>query len=63
MDCEALTAELVDDAQHPERLAIVSAVSDEVIGPDMVRLFGRDLQPLTPPDPLNGSNGQPGQCG
>ena len=70
-DGQALAAELVDDAQHPERLAIVGAVSDEVIGPDMVgplqtdagtvvepqtpafRLFGRDLQPLAPPDPLN----------
>src|SRR5664280_2020145 len=51
----------------------MGAVSDEVIGPDMVgplrpqtdagaviepqtsslRLFGRDLQPLTSPDPLN----------
>ena len=29
-------AELVDDAQQPERLAIVGAVGDEVIGPDMV---------------------------
>ena len=35
-DGQALTAELVDDTQHPERFAIVSAVSDEVIGPNMV---------------------------
>src|SRR5690606_22489113 len=72
-DGQALAGELVDDAQHPERPAIVGAVSDEVIRPDMVvplrpqtdaravvepqtpafRLFGRDLQPLTSPDPLN----------
>ena len=35
-DGQALAGELVDDAQHPERLSIVGAVGDEVIGPDMV---------------------------
>ena len=35
-DGQALTGELVDDAQHPERLSVVGAVSNEVIGPDMV---------------------------
>ena len=35
-DRQALAGELVDDAQHPERLSIVGAVGDEVIGPDMV---------------------------
>ena len=35
-DRQALTAELVDDAQHPERLSIVGTICDEVIGPDMI---------------------------
>jgi len=72
-DGQTLARELVDDAQDPERFAVVRAVSDEVVGPDMVgslrpqtdaraiiepqtpafRLFGRNLQPLTPPYPLD----------
>ena len=38
-DGQALTAELVDDAQHSECLSVVGAVSDEVIGADMIRSF------------------------
>ena len=33
------SAELVDDAQHSECLSVVGAVSDEVIGADMIRSF------------------------
>src|SRR5438034_236915 len=33
---QALSTELVDDAQHPECLSIMGTVRDEVIGPDMV---------------------------
>ena len=35
-DGQAFTGELVDDAQHPERLSVVGAISNEVVGPDMV---------------------------
>ena len=42
-DGQALAAELIDDAQHPECPAVVSAVRNEVIGPDMVR----SLRPQT----------------
>jgi hypothetical protein len=35
-DRQALAGELVDDAQHPVRPSIVSPISDEVIGPNMV---------------------------
>ena len=35
-DGQALAGELVDDAQHSERFAIVGAVSDEVVRPGMV---------------------------
>jgi hypothetical protein len=38
-DGQAHTAELVDDAQHSECLSVVGAVSDEVIGADMIRSF------------------------
>ena len=36
---QALASELVDDAQHPERFSVVSAVCDEVVGPDMVGML------------------------
>lgn len=72
-DCEAFPRELIDDVEHPERPAIMRAVVDEVVRPDMVwplgaqsdaraviqpepfplRLFGRNLQPFTSPDPFN----------
>ena len=35
-DGQALAAELINDAQHPERFAVVSAVSDEVVRPDVI---------------------------
>jgi len=37
---QALTGELVDDAQNPERLSVVGAISNEVIGPDVVGPLG-----------------------
>jgi hypothetical protein len=33
---QVFSGELVNDAQHPERLSIMGAVRDEVVGPDMV---------------------------
>ena len=36
-DSQALSGELVENAQHPEGFAIVGTVSDEVIRPDMIR--------------------------
>jgi hypothetical protein len=36
-DRQALPAELVDDHEHPEHLAVAGAVLDEVVGPDLVR--------------------------
>ena len=35
-DRQALTRELIDHRQHPERPAVMGAVLHEVIGPDMV---------------------------
>ncbi len=64
-DGQALAAELVDDAQHPKRLAIVGAVSDEVIGPDMVGPLrpqtdaGTVVEPQTPAFRLFGRDLQP----
>ena len=37
-DCQALPAVLVNDGEHPERLAIMGAGLDEVVGPDVVWL-------------------------
>src|ERR1700690_541620 len=65
--------ELVDDVEHAVLPAIMGALLDEVVGPDVVGMlrpqtnagaicepevapFGlllRNLQPLTPPDPLD----------
>ena len=34
---QALSGELIDDAQHPEHLSIMRAIRDEVVRPNMVR--------------------------
>src|SRR6056297_3999641 len=53
-DLKALPSELVDDVQHAELPAVVGAVLDEVIGPDMVGPLGSEphagaaVQPQTP---------------
>ena len=39
-DCQALMRELVDDVQHAILPALMRAVLDEVVGPDMVRPLG-----------------------
>lgn len=38
MDRQALPAMLVDHRQHPERLAVMGAIRDEVIAPDMTTI-------------------------
>ena len=38
MDGQALARELVDDGEETERLAVMGAVLDEVIGPDVVAM-------------------------
>ncbi len=38
-DCQAFPAELVEDVQCAERLAIIRAAMDEVVAPDMVPIF------------------------
>ena len=72
-DCQAFVGELIDHIEHAIPPSIVSAVFDEVIGPDVIPALGPqsnagsvrqpkpaalglltgDVQPLTPPDPLN----------
>ena len=51
MDGQALSAELIDDREHSERLAVVGAVLDEVVGPDMVpvRRAQSDAGPIIEP--------------
>jgi hypothetical protein len=39
-DGQAFAAEFVDDAQHPERFAVVSAAGDEVIGAGVIGPLG-----------------------
>ena len=39
-DRQALAGELVDDVEHAELPAVVGAVLDEVVGPDMVGALG-----------------------
>src|SRR5690606_30788954 len=38
-DRNAFPGELIDDVQHPELPAVVGAILDEVVGPDMVGIF------------------------
>ena len=40
MDRQSLSCVLINDSQHPEDLAIMSAIHDEVIGPDMLWSIG-----------------------
>src|SRR5215472_5319862 len=49
---EALPGELIDDAQHPERPAIIGAVGNEVVGPDMVGALWpeADARPVIEPE-------------
>ncbi|MDE0110690.1 MAG: hypothetical protein OXN84_00145 [Albidovulum sp.] len=44
MDSQALSRELVHDGEETERLAVMGAFLDEVIGPDLVAM------PWTQPD-------------
>ncbi len=39
-DGEALASELVDDVEHPILPPVMGAILDEVVGPDMVGIFG-----------------------
>lgn len=39
MDRQALPAMLVDDREHPERLAVMGAIRDEVVAPDMATVL------------------------
>ena len=59
-DRQAFMGELVDHVEHAIFPSIVGAVLDKVVGPDSrmqdpatLGLFVADLQPLTPPDPLD----------
>ncbi len=38
-DCQAFPAELVEDVQSPERLAIIGAAIDKVIAPDVITIL------------------------
>ena len=38
MDGQTLAAELIDDSQHAERLAVMGAISDKVVAPDMASM-------------------------
>lgn len=48
-----LAAKLIDDAQHPECFAIMGAISDEVIRPDVVRSLRAqtDTRSVIEPEP------------
>lgn len=53
MDGQALTGELVDDGEHAECLAVMGAIHDEVVGPDvvLVRRSQPDAGPVMEPEP------------
>lgn len=63
-DGQALAAELINDA-HPERFAVVSAVSDEFIGPDVIGVLRLEthacavIEPQTPSFSLFGRYFEP----
>jgi hypothetical protein len=38
MDRQAFPAMLIDHGEHPERLAVVGAIRDEVVAPDMAAI-------------------------
>tara|TARA_R110002110_G_scaffold265183_2_gene481054 strand:+ start:1164 stop:1613 length:450 start_codon:yes stop_codon:yes gene_type:complete len=42
MDRQALPAVFIDHRQHPERLAVMGAVGDEVVAPDMATILGSE---------------------
>ena len=50
-DGQTLSGKFVDHSEHAERLAIVRAIHDEVIGPDMVGPSGpeTDARPVIEP--------------
>ena len=41
-DGQSAPGELIDDSQHPECLAFVGSIHDEVIGPDMIGPTGSE---------------------
>lgn len=55
MDGQALPRELVDDGQHPERLAVMGAIHDEVIGPNVVPVCRSqpDARTVIKPEPAS----------
>ena len=52
-DRQALVRELVDEVEHAVLPSIVSAILDEVVGPDVVRVFGPQPEagPVRQPEP------------
>ena len=50
-DRQALVGELVDHVQHPVLAAVMGAILDEVVGPDVVRALGAepDARPVRRP--------------
>src|SRR6516164_8509100 len=52
-DRQPFVAELVEHVEHPIPASIMGAVLDKVVGPDMIGLLRRDLQPLASPDTLD----------
>jgi hypothetical protein len=43
-DRQALVGELVDDVEHAVLPSLMGAVLDEVVGPDVVRVFGAQAE-------------------
>jgi len=52
-DRQAFAGELVEDVEHAEFASIMGAILDEVVGPDMVRIFRpqTDAGPVVQPEP------------
>lgn len=52
-DCQAFPAELVEEVQRPEDLAVIRSTVDEVVAPDMVVIFRPEphTRPIVQPEP------------
>ena len=60
-DGKALMGELVDDVEHAEPAPIVSAVLEEVVGPDMIAVLGPEADAGAVVQPEATALGLPGR--